>query len=113
MIFGMIITSLIAYFMNSYYSGNLINYPSREQVADILPSFFVAFLMGIIVFSLGLLLPFKPALVLLVQLLTGATLIPLIAGIFKLDAYIEAKEIIRENLGKKSNNIIQNGNKEE
>ena len=42
MLIGMIILSFVAYFINSYYSGRLVNYPVREQIADILPSFLLA-----------------------------------------------------------------------
>lgn len=108
MITGMIVTSLIAYFINSYYAGKLLNYPSLEQVRDIMPSFFIAAFMGIIVFSLGIALQIKPVLVLLIQLFAGAVFVPLIAEAFKLDAYLEAKEIMRERLIKFFRSYNQN-----
>lgn len=100
MISAMIVTSLLAYFLNSYYSGSLINYPSREQVLDILPSFFIALIMGIIVFSIGFFLSIKPVLILVIQIFAGAAFTHLIASLFKIDAYIEAIAIIKSGLEK-------------
>lgn len=107
MIIGMILTSLISFFINSFYSGRLINYNSFEQLWDILPSFFVALLMGLIVFFLGIALSLKPIMILSIQLLTGMTLTLLISETFKLSAYINAKEILAETLSKYLNNKIQ------
>lgn len=46
MLTGNIVLTVIAYYLNSYFSGNLINYSMKAQVLDILPSFFFACLMG-------------------------------------------------------------------
>ena len=43
MLWGGVLTSFIAYFLNSYYSANLINYPTSEQIKDILPTFLISF----------------------------------------------------------------------
>ena len=42
MLLGSVLTSFIAYFLNSYYSANLINYPTLEQIKDILPTFLIS-----------------------------------------------------------------------
>ena len=39
MLWGSVCSSLIAYFLNSYYSASLINYPTKDQLKDILPTF--------------------------------------------------------------------------
>jgi len=54
MLYGQIITSIIAYLLNSYYSGNLINYSQREQIKDIYPAFGSAIFMGLIMYVVGL-----------------------------------------------------------
>jgi hypothetical protein len=41
MIVGMMINTLIAYYLNSYWSGRFIGYSFMQQVKDILPSFFL------------------------------------------------------------------------
>jgi len=46
LIYGQIGISIIAYFLNSFFSGQLINYSMIEQIKDISPSFITAGLMG-------------------------------------------------------------------
>jgi len=46
MLIGQIFVSVIAYFLNSYYSARLIGYPTSSQVVDMLPSFVCSCLMG-------------------------------------------------------------------
>ena len=58
MLIGMIILSFVAYFINSYYSGRLVNYPVREQIADILPSFVLALAVSCVVYSLTFILKY-------------------------------------------------------
>ena len=55
MICGMIITSLISYYLNSYYTGTLINYAIREQFWDFAGYLILAALMAIVVYAVGLL----------------------------------------------------------
>jgi O-antigen/teichoic acid export membrane protein len=58
MICGMIIFSIIAYFLNSYYTGILIGYSIREQLRDLSTYLIMAVLMGAAVYVAGL-LPFS------------------------------------------------------
>lgn len=46
LLYGQIATSLLAYGLNSYYSGALIGYPTRRQLHDIAPFLAMALLMG-------------------------------------------------------------------
>jgi hypothetical protein len=94
MIFGMMVNTQIAYVLNSYWSGHFIDYPIREQVQDILPSFILAVVMGIVVAVIGWLIPFGYPATLTIQLVSGAALVFLIAEITKLDAYLFLKEIL-------------------
>ena len=57
MIYGQIVTSFLAYYLNSYYTRKLLSYPMREQAADVLPSLGLTGLMGVAVYAAGL-LPF-------------------------------------------------------
>jgi len=54
LLYGQIATSVIAYFLNSYYSGQLINYSQWDQIKDLLPSFGSAVIMGTIMFLVGI-----------------------------------------------------------
>lgn len=96
MIAGMFINSLIAYYLNSYYSGRMINYPIKEQVADILPSIILAILMGITVYGIGLVLNVSPLLILIIQLITGASFTFIISELLRLKDYLYIKQIVIE-----------------
>ncbi len=54
MIDGMIVMSLLSYYLNSYYTGMLIDYRIWEQLRDLLSYLIVAGLMGVVVFGMGL-----------------------------------------------------------
>jgi len=103
MILGMIINTLIAYFLNSYWSGKLIGYSSYEQIKDILPSFLLAISVMIIVFLLGNIIHLANIWILIIQLVSGAILTIVIGEIFKLNSYLYVKEIVYNTLGNKNN----------
>ena len=92
MLWGSVCTSLIAYFLNSYYSANLINYPTKDQVKDILPTFVVSFVTAAAMWSLTL-LPFSNWLLLPLQCLFGIVLAMLIYERLHLPEYVEVKQL--------------------
>jgi O-antigen/teichoic acid export membrane protein len=96
MILGMIFLSLIAYYLNSYWSGRLIGYSTLEQIKDILPSFMLAVIMSSIVFVEGLLLPLSPFPLLIIQLITGAVLAFGLCEGFHFKDYLYIKSIVNE-----------------
>jgi teichuronic acid exporter len=98
MIAGMMVNTLIAYYLNSYWSGCFIGYSFREQVKDILPSFGLALLMAAGVFLLGLALPFNYPLTLIVQIIAGGAFIFLFCESTKFKDYLFVKEIAFDKL---------------
>jgi teichuronic acid exporter len=98
MIVGMMINTLIAYYLNSYWSGRFIGYSFMQQVKDILPSFFLALIMGISVYILGELLPFSYLVNLIIQILFGALFIFMFCEITKFKDYIFVKELVLEKI---------------
>ena len=96
MIMGMIVNSMISYFLNSYYSGRLIGYSSGKQILDILPSFLLALTIGSIVFITGTLLTVSTPITLLVQLLTGGLVTIGLVELFQMKDYLFIKQIVRE-----------------
>jgi len=98
MILGMIFLSLIAYYLNSYWSGRLIGYSFLEQIKDILPSFILAATMSTIVFIEGLLFSLTPLSLLIIQLITGAVLTFCLCEGFHLKDYLYIKSIVNEKL---------------
>lgn len=93
MIIGMMVNSLVAYYLNSYWSGRFINYPMKQQINDILPSFMLSLCMGICVYFLGLVLPLKMWMIIICQIGTGALITLFLCEIFKIDAYYDLKNI--------------------
>jgi teichuronic acid exporter len=89
MIYGMIVTSGMFFYLNSYYTGVLIGYPIREQLRDLFPSLTMAVLMGIAVYAVGL-LPFPNNWsVLLVQISIGTVMYVCLCRLFRLTAFME------------------------
>jgi teichuronic acid exporter len=98
MIFGMIVISFIALYLNSYYSGKMIDYSFYQQAKDILPSFILALLVNGIVFGLTFLGISSPILLLVIQITIGGLLTVLICEAIKFEDYIYLKAIVFEKL---------------
>lgn len=93
MVGSSLITSLIAYYLNAYYSGPFLNYSIMEQIKDILPSFLVAITMAIPVGMLQF-LDITPYIVLPIQIILGAAIVITICELKKLPEYLEIKGIV-------------------
>ncbi|MDN5307373.1 MAG: teichuronic acid exporter [Eubacteriaceae bacterium] len=98
MIIGMMVNTLVAYYLNSYWSGRFIGYSFKQQVVDILPSFGLALTMAIFVYILGTFLPFSYLWVLIIQIIAGALFILLFCEITRFRDYLFVKEIVIEKL---------------
>lgn len=94
MIIGMIIISVIAYFLNSYYSGQLIGYSSLQQIKDIFPSFILALFIGLMIYLIGLFLILPNYLILIIQLVSGGVLFFTLVELFKMKDYEYVKKIV-------------------
>lgn len=92
MLAGNFVASIVAYYLNAYYSGPFLNYSIKEQVKDILPSFGVAVLMAVPVFAMSF-IPMNPFLLLPLQIVTGAVITISVCEITKLPEYLEIKGI--------------------
>jgi teichuronic acid exporter len=102
MIVGMMVNTLIAYYLNSYWSGVKIGYSFKQQVKDVLPSFILALTMGIAVYFLGELLPFSYIVKLIIQILFGAIFVFVFCEITKFKDYIFVKELVLEKIQSKN-----------
>jgi teichuronic acid exporter len=98
MIVGMMVNTQIAYYLNSYWSGRFIGYSYKQQLFDILPSFFLALSMGIIVYFIGQLLPFSYPIKLAIQIVSGALFILIFCEVTKFRDYIFTKELVLEKI---------------
>ena len=98
MIVGMMVNTLIAYYLNSYWSGKKIGYSFTQQVKDILPSFFLALTMGVAVYLLGKVLPFSYPVKLIIQIVFGGLFVLVICEVTKFRDYIFAKQLVLEKI---------------
>jgi len=94
MIVGMMVNSLIAYYLNSYWSGKKIGYSLKEQVKDIMPSFILALSMASIVYFLGIILTFSPVWELVIQTIVGGIIIIVFCELTKFRDYMFVKGLV-------------------
>lgn len=94
MICGMIVASVLSFFVNSYPSGRMIGYSPLAQLRDILPSFCVALLMAVSVFLFDKFVSIPTVWMFVSQLAVGAIIVILLSGFFKLYEYNCLKYLI-------------------
>ena len=99
MLYTIVLTSIISYFLNSYYSGKLLGYSSWMQLRDIAPSFFISFTMAIVVYCLKF-LPISNWFILPIQIAIGLIVFILLCKVIKIDEYKEVLNMINPILNK-------------
>jgi hypothetical protein len=96
MIIGMILLSVLAFFINSYWSAYLIDYSSLAQIKDIFPSFLLAATISSIVYAQGLFFSLSALPLLIIQLTTGIFLTVSFCEVLHFEDYLYLKNIIYE-----------------
>jgi len=100
LIVGLMVNTVIAYYLNSYWSGKFIGYSTYQQIKDILPSFCLALFVGFVVFMTGYFLNISYLLKLIVQVLLGMVLTFGISELIHLEDYRYLKDIVHEKIFK-------------
>ncbi|GAB4191688.1 MAG: lipopolysaccharide biosynthesis protein [Calditrichia bacterium] len=98
LLMGMIVHTIFAYFLNSYWSGKLIDYSSVKQLWDIIPSFLFAAIISGIIYSLQFILPFDPVPLFLIQATISVILVIAAGETIKLEEYVFLKKTLMEKL---------------
>ncbi|NLI71641.1 MAG: lipopolysaccharide biosynthesis protein [Bacteroidales bacterium] len=98
---GQIIGSVISSFINAYPNKNLFQYSYFEQIRDILPAFFLALVMSIVVFLMNS-LPLAPLPLLTLQVITGIVIYVLLSKITKIESFTYSLGTIKELLGNRN-----------
>lgn len=88
------VTSIIAYGINSYYSGLFINYGILEQLKDIRNIITIAISGGIALFGFNMLIPAGDLTTILTNIVLGGFLYPLFIKIFDKEALLDTRELI-------------------
>jgi len=96
LIYGQIATSVIAYYMNSYYTGKLVSYPAVEQLKDIVPIFGLASIMGFGVYLSGYFHIQNSMMLLFSQVSMGVVLYIILCSIANISSFIEIRSMVQE-----------------
>lgn len=99
MLVGTIITGIIAFFLNSFYTGKSLGYSSWMQLKDVLPSYGIAMTVAIAVYFLKY-MSLSNWGVLPIQIIVGAIVFFVICKITNLEEYTEVKNIAKDYWGK-------------
>lgn len=91
---GKIVSSIIAYFLNSYYSVKFINYSVREQFADFLPTLGISLFIAVIAYSMQAIIEWKAVFELIILSLFSISVYLLLAYYFRLNAYVLIRNVI-------------------
>jgi O-antigen/teichoic acid export membrane protein len=94
-----IFTSILFFFLNSYYSGKDLGYSSWMQLKDVAPSYGVGFAIVVSVYFLKY-LPLSYWIVLPIQIAVGAGVFFVVCEGAKLPEYLEVKGIIKDYIRK-------------
>ena len=100
MLLGSIITGIISFFLNSYYTGKKLNYSSWKQLYDIAPSYGIAFFVAMSVYFLKY-LPISYFAVLIIQILLGFIVLIMLCERIRLTEYEELKGLFFEVISKR------------
>ena len=95
LLWAAVLNSYIAYFINSYYSAELLLYSTKEQIKDIIPAFIASAIMAIVIYFSGAILPNNNIIKLIVQIIIGIVVYVGVCKIMK----IEELETVSELLG--------------
>lgn len=93
MLVGTIITGVISFFLNSYYTGRALGYTSWMQLKDIAPIYGIALIIAVSVYFLKYII-LSYWIILPLQICLGAILLLIICERTKLSEYIELKQIV-------------------
>ena len=92
MLWGVIITGIIAFFLNSYYTGKKLNYSSWMQLKDISGSFALSFFIAVCIYFMKD-LPFTNWVILPIQIIVAGILLIAVCEKSKMEEYVELKAL--------------------
>lgn len=93
MLYVNLLTGLIAYFLNSYYSGKLLGYSSWMQLKDVAPSYGVAFTVALSVYFFKF-LPISNWIILPIQIVVGTVVFFVVCKKSHIEEYGEVKTLL-------------------
>lgn len=83
---GTLISGIISTFINAHPNLKLLNYSYTEQIKDIMPSFIISIIMGIIIYPIKF-MNNSVIIILIIQIIIGIVIYFGLAKLFKLECY--------------------------
>ena len=99
MLYTSVFTSIICYFLNSYFPGKLLGYTSWMQIKDVALSFVISMIMAVAVYLMKY-LPLSNWLILPMQIILGFFFFFFLCKITKIEEYKEVINMIKPILNK-------------
>ena len=99
MLAGTVLTGIIAFFLNSNYSGKMIGYPSFDQLKDVLPFYGMGIALALSVYFFRF-IPISNYLIVLIQAIVSAVVFFSLCRLFRIREYDEIKQIVLQYLTK-------------
>lgn len=99
MVAASVVTGIIAFFLNSHYSGKLIGYSSWMQIKDIAPSYGLSILIALSVYFLKY-LAISYWVILPIQIIVGTIMFFVVCKVSKNEEYVQVKEMVMTFIGK-------------
>jgi len=103
MIYGQMVTAIIAFFLVSHYSGRLLEYSIKEQLQNLWPSLALAGVMGGLIYTLNYIPITNQALLLSLQVISGIVIYAVLCHFFGIASFKEIVEIVKLRLASSSN----------
>ena len=99
MLIGTIITGIISFFLNSFYTGKSLGYTSWHQLKDVAPSYGIALLVALSVYFLKY-LPISNWIIFPIQIIIGVLVGIIVCEMTQLKEYLEVKGILWQYISK-------------
>ena len=97
-------SSIIAFFINSYYSKSIIGYSTLNQIRDILPILIITLFMGITTYFIGTFVPDYNFIKILIQISFGTIFFMIISYLFKIEEFFSILDIMKKMIKKVKTN---------
>lgn len=94
MLYTNILTGILSYFLNSYYTGKFLGYSSLKQLNDVAPSYILAITIAIPVWVMKY-IPISNWGILPLQIIVGASIFFVICKAFRMSEYSEVIKILK------------------
>lgn len=105
MLYTNLLTGVISYFLNSYFTGKHLGYSSWMQIKDVAPSFGIAILTALSVYFLKY-LPISNWIILPLQLIVGSVAFHYLCKLSGIKEYKEMKELAKPFVVRIKNKIV-------